>query len=224
MWDRAMRVVLGLQAALFGVQRGVHTADLGATVARLRERLAGNVQATPLLDALAGSRDAMQVQLGAEALLERAAGRAAMLAIPAFPPVYPRGDEPRTLFHVTAFRLWSKSCEQAVREACSRAGVTYHIGYEHLDPDILRAIWRDIAGASFVAADLTSLNPNAVLELGIAHALGRPTLVLTQTPDLPTHLQALAKVRTHTYATDAAGGRDLARLLERFLREDPVIF
>jgi hypothetical protein len=221
--EDAMRVVLGLQAALFGVQRGLRTADLGATVDRLREYLADDVKAAPLLDALAGSRDAMQVQLGAEALLERAAGHGAMLALPAFPPVYPSADEPRTLFHVTAFRPWSKPCEEAVREACSRTGIKYLIGYEQLDPDILRAIWRDIAGASFVVADLTSLNPNAVLELGIAHALGRSTLVLTQTPNLPAHLQALAKVRTHSYATDAVGRPNLAQLLDRYLREDPAI-
>jgi hypothetical protein len=221
--EDAMRVVLGLQATLFGVQRGLRTADLGATVDRLREYLADDVKAAPLLDALAGSRDAMQVQLGAEALLERAAGHRAMLTLAAFAPVYPSADEPRTLFHVTAFRPWSKPCEEVVHEACSRAGIKYLIGYEQLDPDILGAIWRDIAGASFVVADLTSLNPNAVLELSIAHALGRPTLVLTQTPNLPAHLQALAKVRTHSYATDAVGRLNLARLLERYLSEDPAI-
>ena len=221
--EDAMRVVLGLQAALFGVQRGLRTADLRPTVDHLRKYLADDVKAAPLLDALSESRDAMQVQLGAESLLEPAPGNRAMLALPAFPPVYPRADEPRTLFHVTAFRPWSKPCEEAVRDACSRAGVRYLIGYEQLDPDILGAIWRDIAGASLVVADLTSLNPNAVLELGIAHALGRPTLILTQTPNLPAHLPALAKVRTHSYTTDAAGKLSLPRLLERYLHNDPAI-
>jgi hypothetical protein len=221
--EDAMRVVLGVQAALLGVQRGLSNADLGATVDRLREYFVGDAKAVPLLEAMAGSRDAMQVQLGAEALFERAAGRRAILALPAFAPVYPSADEPHTLFHVTAFRPWSKPCEEVVREACSGAGIKYVIGYEQLDPDILAAIWRDIAGASFVVADLTSLNPNAVLELSIAHALGRPTLVLTQTPNLPAHLPALAKVRTHNYATDAAGRLNLARLVERYLRGDPAI-
>ena len=221
--EDAMRVVLGLQAALFGVQRGLRTADLGATVNRLREYFASDVKAAGLLEAVVGSPDAMKVQLVAEALLEHAPGHRAMLALPAFPPVYPSADEPRTLFHITAFRPWSKPCEEVVREACSQAGIKYLIGYEQLDPDILRAIWRDIAGASFVVADLTSLNPNAVLELGIAHALGRPTLVLSQTPNLPAHLPALAKVRTHSYATDAVGRLNLSRLLDRYLRDDPEI-
>jgi hypothetical protein len=213
----AMRVVLGLQAGLLGLQRGLHTADLGATVARLRELLRNDKQATALLDALAESRDAMQVQLGAESLLEHAGAVGAMLALPAFPPVYPSANEP-PLFHVTAFRPWSKPCEEMVRDACSRAGMKYLIGYERLDPDILRAIWRDIAGASFVVVDLTSLNPNAALELGIAQALGRPTLVITQTPNLAAYFQPLAKVRTYLYATSAAGKLDLAGLLDRYLQ------
>ena len=54
------------------------------------------------------------------------------------------------------------------------------IGYERLDPDILGAIWRDIGSASFVVADITNLNPNAALELAIAQAMGRPTLVLSR--------------------------------------------
>jgi hypothetical protein len=221
--EDAMRVVLGLNAALFGVQRGLRSADVGATVRLLREYFADDVNAAPLLDGLAGSQDAMQVQLCAEALLEHAAAHRAMLALPAFPPVYPNADGPRTLFHVTAFRSWSKPCEAAVREACSRAGIKYLIGYEQLNPDILGAIWRDIALASFIVADLTNLSPNAVLELGIAHALGRPTLVLTRTPNLPAHLPALSKVRTHKYDTDATGQLNLTRLLERFFRKDDAI-
>jgi hypothetical protein len=220
--DDPMRVVLGLQAALFGVQRGLRTADLGATVNRLCKYFAGDLKAAPLLEAPAGSRDAMNVQLVAESLLEHAPGHRAMLTLPAFPPIYPSTDEPRTLFHVTAFRPWSAPCEEALRAACLRAGIKYQIGYEQLDADILGAIWRDLASASFVVADLTNLNPNAVLELGIAHALGRPTLVLSQTPNLPAHLPALAKMRTHSYASDAAGRRDLAALLDRYLREDPA--
>jgi len=221
--EDAMRIIIGLQAALFGVQRGLRTAELDATVNRLRKYFAEDGRATSMIEALSGSRDAMNVQLVAESLLAHAHGHRAMLALPAFSPLYPNPDA-RTLFHVTAFRRWSKPCEEAVREACSRAGIKYLIGYEQLDPDILGAIWRDIASASFVVADLTNLNPNAVLELGIAHALGRPTLVLSQTPNLPAHLPALAKVRTHAYATDSAGRLDLSGLLDRYLREDPAVY
>lgn len=220
--DDAMPVILGLQNALYGVQRAVRTGDLDGTLVRLRERLAGDAHAQSVLNSLADSRDAVEVQLGAEALIERSGSRGMMLTLPVFPPAYPGSDGCRRLFHVTAFRKWSKPCEEVVRQTCVRVGIEYTIGYERLNPDILRAIWRDIATASLVVADLTCLNPNTVLELGIAHALGRPTLVLSRTPDLPKYLP-VAKVRMHSYDTSAAGKQNLAGLLDRFFRDDPSI-
>ncbi|HEV3409045.1 MAG TPA: hypothetical protein VG095_02030, partial [Chthoniobacterales bacterium] len=127
-----MNVVLGLQAALLGVQRGLQTTGLTPTLARLRELFGGNAQAAPLLAAIGDARDAMQVQFCAEALLERAGGGRAMLALPSLPPIYPSTEGPPTLFHVTAFRPWSKPCEEIVREASARAGLHYLIGYERL--------------------------------------------------------------------------------------------
>jgi hypothetical protein len=215
--DLADRVTLAIQAALFGVQRGVRTADTGPTIARLRERFGGQPDCADLLEAIRDSRDAMQVQLAARAMLERAAGRAAMLALPAFPPPAPPTGEPPALFHVTAFRSWSKPCEDVIRDACRDAGLVYRIGYERLDPDILGAIWVDITRASFVVADVTHLNPNAVLELAIAQAVSRPTLVVSRTAGLPAHFPPLARVRVHDHTTDDPGRRELATLVRRFV-------
>jgi len=213
--DDPMRIALALQAAVLGVQREPGTEDLTPTVDRLRQLYGNDSTSAPMLASFENSHDGMHVQLGAAALLERDPQHRAMLTLPAFPPHYPRADRTPTLFHVTAFRPWSKPCEESVRDACTRAGLEYRIGYERLDPDILRAIWQDIAGASFVVADLTNLNPNAALELAIAQALGRPTLVLSQTPDVPVHLPALAKVRVHSYTGTASGRKELSQLVER---------
>lgn len=212
--DDAMRIALALQAAVLGVQREAGTEDLAPTVDRLRQLYGNDSTSAPMLASFENSHDGMHVQLGAAALLERDPRHRAMLTLPAFPPHYPRADRTPTLFHVTAFRPWSKPCEESVRDACTQAGLEYRIGYEHLDPDILRAIWQDIAGASFVVADLTNLNPNAALELAIAQALGRPTLVLSQTPDVPMHLSALAKVRVHSYTGTASGRKALSQLVQ----------
>ena len=53
--------------------------------------------------------------------------------------------------------------------------------------------------------------------LAIAQALGRPTLVVSQTPNLHEYLPPLAKVRIHTYTTDATGLRNLRAAVDRFL-------
>ena len=162
------------------------------------------------------------MQLAAETIIERGAARGyshtnTALAWPVFGPRYPDPAATPSLFHVTGFRDWSRPCEKALRSVCGDAGVDYRIGYEHLDPDILGAIWDDLAGATWVVADVTLLNPNAVLELGIAHALGKPTLVISQTQHVTRHLPALAKVRSVSYSTDAAGLAALADRVRRFV-------
>lgn len=57
--------------------------------------------------------------------------------------------------------------------------------------NILKDIVRGLAAADLVVADLTALNPNVLYELGIAHALHRPTVVLTQSvEELPFDLRS----------------------------------
>jgi len=214
-----MAIALGLQAALIGTQREARASvDLSATINYLHQRFSADPSASDLLTRMHGSEDATAVQYAAESLLERSGGRGGMLAWPAYKPVYPPVTGRRALFHVTAFRPWSRPCENALRKLCGEE-IEYRIGYEHLDPDIMGAIWRDLASASYVVADLTLLNPNAALELGIAHALGRPTLVISRTPGLGKHMPALAKVRTHTYGVGKAGLKDLEDLVRRFVSE-----
>ena len=49
--------------------------------------------------------------------------------------------------------------------------------------NVLRDIVTGIDAADLVVADLTELNPNVFYELGIAHGLGIPTVLLTQSID-----------------------------------------
>ena len=69
---------------------------------------------------------------------------------------------------------------------------------------ILQDIFRGIAGADLVVADLTGLNPNVFYELGVAHALEIPTILLTQNVDeLPFDLRAYRANEYSTHFTDA---------------------
>jgi nucleoside 2-deoxyribosyltransferase len=72
------------------------------------------------------------------------------------------------------------------------------VGYEVARADtlltqqnILRDVIAGIAGASLVVADLTTLNPNVMYELGIAHGLQIPTVLIAQSiEDLPFDLRS----------------------------------
>lgn len=50
--------------------------------------------------------------------------------------------------------------------------------------DVLGQIWRSIGGCSIVLAELTLLNANVYYEIGLAHALKKPTILASQNVDL----------------------------------------
>ncbi len=65
--------------------------------------------------------------------------------------------------------------------------------------NILRDIVRGIAVADLIVADLTSLNPNVIYELGLGHGLRIPTIILTQQiEDIPFDLRSY---RIEVYST-----------------------
>lgn len=72
--------------------------------------------------------------------------------------------------------------------------------------NILSDIIQSITTSDLIVADLTGANPNVFYELGISHALNRPTIMLTQEiSELPFDLRAY---RVIPYSTDFVKIRD----------------
>lgn len=62
----------------------------------------------------------------------------------------------------------------------------------HITSNILQHILQELWRSRLVIADISGRNPNVYYELGIAHALGKPVLLLAQnTEDLPFDISAL---------------------------------
>ncbi|HUT33429.1 MAG TPA: Hsp70 family protein [Planctomycetota bacterium] len=81
---------------------------------------------------------------------------------------------------------------------------------------ITRDIWEHINRARLVVADLTGRNPNVFYELGLAHAIGKDVVLLTQSmEDVPFDLKAL---RCIEYQCTPDGLGELASKLRRFVR------
>ena len=96
-------------------------------------------------------------------------------------------------------------------------------GDERTSADISRAIWNDIARSAFIIADITSLNANAMLELGIAHTLGRRTAILAQDLDASTYPESLQKLRIIRYDwNNPSSLEDLEDFLFQFFTEPPA--
>lgn len=107
-----------------------------------------------------------------------------------------------TLFHVTPFSLeWSNVGRDAVRRACEQADITHSDGASARDARILQRIWDGLYRARWVIADTTDLNPNVFIELGMAHALGRPTLIVERARDEqpPPAIRNLEKIEFARY-------------------------
>jgi sulfatase modifying factor 1 len=62
----------------------------------------------------------------------------------------------------------------------------------HVHDIMCRAICQNIQRARFIVADMTGRNPNVFYELGLAHAFGKPVILITQRKDdVPFDLQAI---------------------------------
>jgi hypothetical protein len=101
--------------------------------------------------------------------------------------------------------LYSKTLVPAVQTitglSCVRADEIYG------PTAIMGDIWRSIRESHFIIADLTGRNPNVLYELGLAHAVQKPAILLSQTiDDVPFDLRHL---RVLLYKNTEAGRHQL---------------
>jgi len=202
------RLAEAMDEALYGLQRGGGDSSVDETLRYVRQEYAGHDMAyvriaLEQIDESAGA-DPLKVRDILSAALGYLGAEAPQIIYPTWPGDYPALYQ-RRCFHVTAFGPdWANDTMALVRESCQSAGeaIKYIRGDQVLSPDIIRSIWDEICRASHVVVDLTGLNINAVLELGMAHALGRNILIITQDdrPDL--YFRSIAKVRLHHYDLD----------------------
>jgi hypothetical protein len=84
---------------------------------------------------------------------------------------------------------------------------------------IMKDVWECIVRAKLVVAECTGRNPNVFYELGLAHAIGQPTLLLARDPevDLPFDVRHIRAIK---YAFTPPGLRQLrTTLLKTFTSE-----
>ena len=124
------------------------------------------------------------------------------------PPADSAGPRQSSCFIVMPFsQEWSADVHRILKKACDEAGVRAVRGDDLFTPtDILEDIWQSINAADFVVADITGRNANVLYELGIAHTLAKPVLILSRAvDDIPIDL---ATRRVILYGSAAAEWRD----------------
>ena len=200
-WLRTREHVLGIH----GDEPRAHPHDESSTLSSLR-----------LLDPKAPDPTLFRALL--RQWVRECAGTSTTLLAPRWAPQYCRPGT-RRLFHVMPFsEAWSDGVSKKVRTLCKAHGIAYQRGDDVSDPDVIRSIWQCIGEASHVLVDLTGLNPNVALEMGLVDAIGRRTLLVSQAVS-PDHLFAsISRVRVHEYQYRAgAGGIRMPKELADFL-------
>jgi len=84
----------------------------------------------------------------------------------------------RNCFIVMPFRKELKPVHDSLNGLCREKGYIPCRGDEASGQLIIASIWEEICQAHRIVVDLTDLNPNVCLELGMADCLGRETLLI----------------------------------------------
>jgi signal transduction histidine kinase len=140
-----------------------------------------------------------------------------------------KSSKPRC-FLIIPFREEFRRVRDAIYAAARESGVTTSLADEViLQRPIAEFFASEIGRADFVVADISDANANVYYELGLAHAMGKPTLVLKNAaargfPFIPFDISDVPAI---TYNDDRAGVVALERQLRRSfnqIRRSPARF
>ena len=116
-------------------------------------------------------------------VLELTRSRGRPLASPLPNPSFLR--DPKLAFVLMPFsRPWSDHVwTNLIQPVFTRNRFICHRADNWTNPEVMKDIWEGIASAEIVVADLTDRNPNVFYELGLAHAIRKDFLLLSQNID-----------------------------------------
>jgi len=110
-------------------------------------------------------------------------------------------------------RIWNKLLKPII-EACGFVAVRADDLYGR---DVMEDVWKGICEARFIVAEITGRNPNVFYELGIAHTIGKPVILLTQrAEDIPFDLN---RYRHIIYQDNMDGYEILKAQLQRSIED-----
>jgi len=227
--ELAQQLPAALDAALYGVQTLGLSALMHTTLQRCSDIATQAVGAAHTGVLLQQLQTAVMSPLDFRAALEQflaQLGNARLVLLhPRWPAHYPEKDVRRS-FVVMPFAQTLATTQQLYREldaALTAAGVHVVRGDEALGQDIVASIWEETARASHVLVDLTGYNLNVCLELGMADAMGRDTLLFGQAGTAERRFAAIDKRRIHAYGDDEAGRGALREQVLAFVRRPPTL-
>jgi hypothetical protein len=130
-------------------------------------------------------------------------------------PIEELETDPNLCFVLMPFRPeFNRIYEEILKPVIQKAGLKSLRADEVFSPTpIVEDVWIQIAKARFIIADVTDKNPNVFYELGLAHAIGTPVIIITQNKgDVPFDI---AYIRYLIYTDNEAGWQKLKNELTK---------
>lgn len=129
--------------------------------------------------------------------------------------------DPSLVFVLTPFGTEHQATYETIVQTCHRIGLRCVRGDEEkATGDILSHVVRTMVRARFVIANITGRNPNVFYELGIAHALDKSTILISENLEgVPFDVKAK---RILTFENNENLSGKLIEMLARALRDTPV--
>lgn len=109
--------------------------------------------------------------------------------------------------------------EEHIKKVCDKKSLScLRVDRINRASSIVNDIWSGINNAKAVIADCTGQNANVFYEIGLAHALGKRVIMITQNPDdMPFDIN---KIRYIKYECTPDGMKEFDITLSRFLQEE----
>lgn len=107
--------------------------------------------------------------------------------------------------------------EDHIKSICAQMKLSVRRADDFFTADsVVQDVWAAIASARLIVADCTDRNPNVFYEIGLAHAIGQPTILLTQrAEDVPFDLRHLRYI---SYQLTPRGMKDFEATFKQTVR------
>lgn len=86
----------------------------------------------------------------------------------------------KMVFYLTPFSTNYVETYNEVKSICNESGLSLYRGDEEFAHDILFSVVRYIVKSRIIIVNIDGKNPNVFYEMGIAHALGKPTILISK--------------------------------------------
>jgi len=128
------------------------------------------------------------------------------------------GTLDNTCFVVMPFSpLFTTEYEKIIRPAIEEMGIQCVRSDEiYSKPRVMDDIWKSLRCTRFIVAELSGKNPNVLYEVGLAHAIGKPVIIITRNEDdVPFDLKGLRYLFYDT--NDPFWGENLKKALQAMI-------